>query len=123
MEAEPHPSDFERSDADSRLIGVLAAGIAVFLISSPFLLRAIYPSATRIAGIERDLPRPAPPALETKPKLTLQAQHSREDALLNSSGWVDRDAHVARIPIDRAMQLLAERGLPGWPPATTQPMR
>ena len=35
-----------------------------------------------------------------------------EDADLNSYGWVDRTSGVARIPIDRAMQLLLERGLP-----------
>jgi hypothetical protein len=123
MEAESHPSDFERSDADSRLITALAAGIAVFLIGSPFLLRAIYPSAARIAGIERDLPQPAPPILEVKPKLTLKAQRSREDALLENYGWVDQGQRIARIPIERAMQLLAERGLPGWPSAATQPTR
>jgi hypothetical protein len=35
-----------------------------------------------------------------------------EDTDLNSYGWVDRTAGIARIPIDRAMQLLLERGLP-----------
>ena len=123
MEAEPHPSDFERSDANSRLIAALAAGTAVFLIGSPLLLRAIYPSATQIAGIERNLPTPAAPVLEVKPKLTLQAQRSREDALLESYGWINRGGHIARIPIERAVQLLGERGLPGWPPAATQPTR
>jgi hypothetical protein len=115
MEAEPHPSDFERSDANSFLIAALAAGTAVFLIGAPFLLRVVYPSATRITGVERDVPRPPPPALETKPKLTLQTQRSREDALLTSYGWVDQEHRTARIPIERAMQLLAERGLAGWP--------
>jgi hypothetical protein len=31
---------------------------------------------------------------------------------LSSYGWVDREAGIVRIPIDRAMDLLAERGLP-----------
>jgi hypothetical protein len=123
MEAEPHPSDFERSDANSLLIAALAAGTAVFLIGAPFLLRVIYPSATRVAGIERDVPRPPPPVLETKPKLTLQAQRSREDTLLTSYGWVDQEHRAARIPIERAMQLLAERGLTGWPSAAAQSSR
>jgi hypothetical protein len=29
----------------------------------------------------------------------------------------DRDRKLVRIPIDRAMLLLVERGLPGWPTA------
>jgi hypothetical protein len=35
-----------------------------------------------------------------------------ENAKLNSYGWIDRKAGVIRIPIDRAMDLLAQRGLP-----------
>ena len=35
-----------------------------------------------------------------------------EHADLNSYGWVDRTSGIARIPIDRAMQLVLERGLP-----------
>jgi hypothetical protein len=123
MDAAPHPDDVERSDADPRLIAALAAGIAVFLAASPVLLRVIYPSATRIAGIERDLPQPAPPVLEVKPKLTLQTQRAREDALLEGYGQINRDGRVVRIPIERAMQLIAERGLDGWPSAAAQSSR
>jgi hypothetical protein len=31
---------------------------------------------------------------------------------LNSYGWVDEKAGVAHIPIERAMELTAQRGLP-----------
>ena len=34
---------------------------------------------------------------------------------LKSYGWVDEKAGVERIPIDRAMQLIAQRGLPTTP--------
>jgi hypothetical protein len=40
---------------------------------------------------------------------------------LNSYGWVDEKAGVARIPIERAMQLVAQRGLPTTPKAGTAP--
>jgi len=36
----------------------------------------------------------------------------QEEKKLNSYGWIDQKAGIARIPIDRAMQLLAQRGLP-----------
>jgi DNA-binding GntR family transcriptional regulator len=35
-----------------------------------------------------------------------------ETAILHSYGWVDRDAGIVRIPIERAIEILAERGLP-----------
>jgi hypothetical protein len=38
-----------------------------------------------------------------------------EDKILNGYGWVDREHGVARIPIDRAIDLLAQRGLPARP--------
>jgi len=37
---------------------------------------------------------------------------ANEDAVLNSYGWADRRAGTVRVPIDRAMDLLVERGLP-----------
>jgi hypothetical protein len=37
-----------------------------------------------------------------------------ENARLHSYGWVDRSAGIGRIPIDRAMALVVEQGLPSW---------
>ena len=42
----------------------------------------------------------------------LERLRAAEDGQLNSYGWVDRYTSVAHIPIDRAMQLILERGLP-----------
>jgi len=45
------------------------------------------------------------------------------DAILNSYGWVDEKAGVARIPIQQAMKRLATKGLPTAPsgvPAATR---
>jgi hypothetical protein len=55
---------------------------------------------------------PREPRLEPDPLAPRLAMRAREEALLSSYGWVDRGAGVARIPIDRAMELLVERGLP-----------
>jgi hypothetical protein len=37
---------------------------------------------------------------------------ARQELLLNGYGWVDREKGVARIPIDEAMRIVVERGLP-----------
>ena len=123
MDALSHPGDFERSDADPRLIAALALGLVIFLAATPLLLRVIYPTAVRVTGIERDLPRPPAPALEIHPRVTLHSLRAREDAVLHSYGWIDRDRHIVRIPIERATQLLAERGLAGWPSSTAPTSR
>ena len=38
--------------------------------------------------------------------------HAREDLLLEHYSWVDQSQGKVRIPIDRAIHLLAQRGLP-----------
>jgi hypothetical protein len=35
-----------------------------------------------------------------------------QEKALNSYGWVDEKAGIAHIPIDRAMEIIAQRGLP-----------
>jgi hypothetical protein len=41
--------------------------------------------------------------------------HAREDLLLENYSWVDRSQGKVRIPIERAMQLIAKQGLPVAP--------
>jgi hypothetical protein len=41
--------------------------------------------------------------------------HTREDLLLNNYTWIDRAGGKVRIPISRAMQIIAEHGLPVAP--------
>lgn len=64
---------------------------------------------------------PPEPRLQVKPIQDLRQLRASEDAQLNSYGWVDRNAGVARIPIARALQLLAERGLPARPEPAAPP--
>ena len=52
------------------------------------------------------------PNLQLNPPDDLRSFRAREDAELNSYGWVDRTNGVVHIPITRAMELIAQRGLP-----------
>ncbi len=47
--------------------------------------------------------------------------HAREDLLLNNYSWADRSTGKVRIPIDRAMELIAQRGLPVAPAVQQSP--
>ena len=46
----------------------------------------------------------------------LHALHQSETERLTMYEWTDKKAGVAQIPIERAIDLLAERGLPPTPP-------
>lgn len=52
---------------------------------------------------------PPAPRLQSAPRKDLERLRAEEDAVLSSYGWVDPSAGVARIPIERAMTLWAER--------------
>jgi hypothetical protein len=43
-----------------------------------------------------------------------------EEQRLRTAGWIDRQAGVAHIPIEQAMDLVAQRGLP-WKPTPGAP--
>jgi hypothetical protein len=51
------------------------------------------------------------PALQINPSTDMAAMETQETARLQSYGWVDKDAGIVRIPVDRAIELTAERGL------------
>ena len=46
--------------------------------------------------------------------------HAREDLLLSNYTWVDESKGTVRIPIERAMELIAQRGLPVAKPVQLQ---
>ncbi len=65
-------------------------------------------------------PTPPGPRLQTDPVIDWQILQATEEARLHTYGWVDQKAGVVRIPIDRAIDLLAQRGLPVQPGSTHQ---
>lgn len=55
---------------------------------------------------------PPQPRLQVDEPLTWQQQLEAEKAQLEGYAWVNPQAGIVRIPIERAMDLVAERGLP-----------
>jgi hypothetical protein len=55
---------------------------------------------------------PPPPNLLINEPANLTEFRAREANELNNYGWLDKNAGVVRLPIDRAKELLLERGLP-----------
>jgi hypothetical protein len=55
---------------------------------------------------------PSEPRLQVSPAQDLRETRDAEEALLYSYGWVDRTTGVVHIPIQQAMELLLQRGIP-----------
>ena len=58
---------------------------------------------------------PPAPLLQVNEKRTLQEQQAFEREQLSTYAWLDKPAGVVRLPVARAMDLVAERGLPARP--------
>jgi hypothetical protein len=61
-------------------------------------------------GVER--PLPARPRVQTYPFDDIKALRRDEARILEHYAWIDKTAGTVRIPVSRAMDILAERGLP-----------
>jgi hypothetical protein len=112
----------ERTDADVWAVSKFAIALLLLCITSLALVFGLFryfeskyggvlPRATQSLGLDaRKLP-PAP-QLEITEREDLEAQRAAERQILSSNGWVDREHGIVRIPIDRAIDLLAASHLP-----------
>lgn len=98
-------------------------GLAVVTIASYLIVWAAFPllrNQRDAAGAFRHYPLaeatqnrlPPEPRLQVDPKEELRLLRSTATQHLEGYGWVDKSAGVARIPIEAAMKLTVERGLP-----------
>jgi hypothetical protein len=69
--------------------------------------RSMHTATTTQHGAECPEPR-----LIVTPAADLEKFRAREDEELKSYTWIDRKSGIVRIPIDRAMELIVQRGLP-----------
>ncbi len=121
--SEPRP-EAEGLDRELSLRRIVAIGLGLAAVTAvAFVLMWLLVRGLMEVEQERDPPprpvpeanlpqRPPEPRLQEHPEADLGTLRGEEDAVLGSYGWVDREAGVARIPIERAMEILAERGLP-----------
>jgi hypothetical protein len=55
---------------------------------------------------------PPEPRLQVSAPKDLEQYKAAQGEILNSYGWIDQNAGVVRIPIERAMDILVQKGLP-----------
>jgi len=123
---------FEREDLSSRsiyafLISLAVSCVLIFLILWGFYYyldaywRQHQPPQNPLVEATNEDPRAITPAditrfpqprLEADERTELNGFRMYEEKVLHSYGWVDPNAQVVHIPIERAMQLITQRGLP-----------
>lgn len=127
---------FEKQDLGSRpiygfLISLVVIGVLIYYTvwgifyglekynnkyqpaTSPMAQQSTTSTRTVEPGaVEKRFPEPR---LETNERSEINDFRLGEEQTLNSYGWVDQNAGVARIPITKAIELIAQRGLPTKP--------
>jgi hypothetical protein len=121
----------EASDVDLRAILGVGAGLAAgaIVISALVWLLFLHLSNREAHGAPLEFPLaagqaqrlPPEPRLQTDPREDLRVLRESEDKVLRSYGWIDKSAGVVRIPIDEAMKLTLQRGLPARAPGGSKP--
>lgn len=102
------------------IAALILVGVAICAILLGGLrgdLRKTYPRLPPIPEAHRPTEFPEP-RLQVTPRLDMRDYREREELLLRSYGWSDREGGLAHIPIGRAIDLYAARGLS---PAMTGP--
>jgi hypothetical protein len=111
---------YERRDLDPGAVGLFGLALVVVLaIAVAIASLLIHYKTVQQARQETPMPRlarereaPAKPRLQVDAPNELRQMRAAEEAVLNSYGWADKNAGIVRIPVERAMEILAKKGLP-----------
>jgi hypothetical protein len=113
---------FEHGDVNFQAIGKFSIGLVLTAIFCIGLVLGIFQyllhreggvPASRIESPAQDARQlPPEPRLEETPAGDLQEMRGAEEQVLTKYAWLDQDNGIVRLPIDRAMDLIVQRGLP-----------
>jgi hypothetical protein len=90
---------------------LLVVGLLVSLVAFRYFSRH-QPLGPPASPFENARAVPPAPQLQVTPAADWHDYQKSQAEIVNSYGWVDEKAGIVRIPIDRAMDLVLQRGLP-----------
>lgn len=110
-------SSHEQSDANIPSIVWFGIGVVILIAVSAVAMLVLFkflearpePAVSALAQ-QREVP--PTPRLQVSPMADLEGMRADEQKVLETYGWVDKDGKVARIPIERAIDLLMQKGFP-----------
>jgi hypothetical protein len=125
LEYGPNPpgAQYEHTDIDVAVGYKFALWLAVSMVISIFIVygtfwffdnqeRAANVAAQKYPLAVGQVKAPPAPNLQTQPFRDIYSLRQDEAQKLSSYGWVDKEGGFARIPIDRAMEVMLQRGFP-----------
>lgn len=124
---------FERTDLNGKNVFFIGAGVLAGLWISAGLLYFVFAGLRHyreeVGGAPLPIqlhgnPLPPEPRLQRSPQMDLKRFEAREDWELTHYHWLDKGHGVVAIPIDQAIQMTAEQGIPpanGAPNPTMTP--
>jgi hypothetical protein len=130
--ATPEGAGHEHTDANVWLIVQFAIWLTIAALITHLLMWGLFelfvktrndaaPAAEFPLAAQQERRLPAGPRLQAIPANEIFEFRQRENAELNDYGWVDRNAGTVHIPIEKAKELLLQRGLPSRPAASDDP--
>ena len=104
----------ETRDVNVRRIALIVAALlvtcAISMVATEFYLRLLTAGRQASApAAPQGFPQPQLQQIPAADLKRLQTKFHRE---LTTYGWIDRNRGIVRIPVERAMELLVQRGLP-----------
>ena len=116
-------SGYEKRDANAKAIFLTVLGLLLVLVLVDVIVHFIVKDfantptpGDRYSGSVRQQQPAAYPHLQISPQADLSAFREEEAQQLNTYGWINKTAGVVRIPVDRAMDLVLQKGLPARQP-------
>lgn len=117
----------EEKDISAGPVTFTAAVIAAISVAAFIAMLVLFNLLARFQSVQTAAPsplaasyglkEPPEPRLQTDPRQDLLDLRARDGAAIHSYAWIDKQAGTVRIPVERAIALLAERGLPARSPA------
>jgi hypothetical protein len=128
--APEHPGPhYETRDASARGLVMFGIGLFATLVLVAVLTAWLFGYFAKSQSLgppaspfENVRVLPPQPRLQVHPRQDLLRLRENESAELESYGWIDQKNGIVHIPIERAMDLTAQRGLPARQP-NAQPQK
>jgi hypothetical protein len=121
MPAAEHDVRFEPADIQPHpvlLTGLCIFGATLVIAFATYFFASLLTQARRREGAQTQAAAavarrlPPEPRLQASPSGELQAYREAQMQQLSNYSWVDRDKGVVAIPIQSAMELIIQRGIP-----------
>ncbi|MGH9338268.1 MAG: hypothetical protein ACRD1R_01425 [Acidobacteriota bacterium] len=107
----------ENSGVNIKYLAYFAVGLFISVVVIHLVLAGMFFFLDAMRQDTAELPvvggpmAPPEPRLQVSPSMDLDVFRAEIEAVLNSYGWVDQERGVARIPVEKAMDLILEKGL------------